>query len=42
MQDIDGEKLPELGYHIKKEYCNKGYATEAAKACIGYAFKTLD
>ena len=42
MQDIDGEKLPELGYHIKNEYCNKGYATEAAKACMDYAFRTLD
>ncbi len=41
MQDIKGEKLPELGYHIKKEYCNKGYATEAAKACMDYAFRTL-
>ena len=42
MQDIDGEKLPELGYHIKNEYCNKGYATEAAKACMDYAFRTFD
>lgn len=41
IQDIEGEKLPELGYHIKREYCNKGYATEAAKACMDYAFKTL-
>ncbi|MBN2652268.1 MAG: GNAT family N-acetyltransferase [Spirochaetales bacterium] len=42
MQNIDGEQLPELGYHIKKEYCNKGFATEAAKACMEYAFGTLD
>ena len=38
IQEIEGEKLPELGYHIKKEHCNRGYATEAAKACIRYAF----
>jgi len=42
IQDIDGEKLPELGYHIKKEYCNKGYATEAAKGCMDYVFRNLD
>jgi RimJ/RimL family protein N-acetyltransferase len=42
IQDIEGVKLPELGYHIKKEYCNKGYATEAAKACMDYAFRTFD
>lgn len=42
IQDIEGEQLPELGYHIKKEYCNKGFATEAAKACMKYAFATLD
>ena len=41
MQDIEGRKLPELGYHIKKEYCNQGFATEAAKACIEYAFTAL-
>ena len=41
MQDIDGERLPELGYHIKKEYCNMGFATEAAEKCIDYALKVL-
>ncbi len=42
IQDIDGERLPELGYRINKDYCNKGYATEAAKACMDYAFSTLN
>jgi len=41
MQDIEGELLPELGYHIKKDYCGNGYATEAAGACMEYAFSTL-
>jgi RimJ/RimL family protein N-acetyltransferase len=41
-QDIDGERLPELGYHVKKEYWNRGFATEAAEACISYAFDTLN
>nr|WP_325878887.1 GNAT family N-acetyltransferase [Mammaliicoccus sciuri] len=38
MQNIDGEILPEIGFHIIKEYCNKGYPSEAAKACMEYAF----
>lgn len=42
IQDIEGKQLPELGYHIKKHYCNKGYASEAAKACIGYVFDILN
>ena len=42
LQEIEGEKLPEVGYHIKKEYCRNGYATEAAGACISYAFRNLD
>lgn len=41
MQNIDGEVLPEIGFHIIKEYCNKGYASEAAKACMEYAFDVL-
>ncbi len=41
MQNIDGEILPELGFHIIKEYCNHGYATEAALACKDYTFDTL-
>ena len=42
VQEIENSKLPELGYHIHKDYCNKGFATEAAKACIDYAFNTLN
>lgn len=41
MQDIDDETVPEIGFHIIKEYCNKGYATEAALACKEYAFNVL-
>jgi len=33
MQNIDGEVVPEMGFHIIKDHCNKGYATEAALAC---------
>lgn len=32
----------ELGYWIGKPYWNQGYATEAARAVLEYAFKELD
>ena len=41
LQDIDGEILPEIGFHIIKTYCNKGYASEAAAACKEYAIEQL-
>lgn len=37
MQNIDGEQLPEVGFHIIKEFTRKGYASEAAEAVINYA-----
>jgi RimJ/RimL family protein N-acetyltransferase len=42
MQNIEGELVPEIGFHIIKNYCNKGYATEAALACKEYAFEVLN
>ena len=39
MQNIDGEWLPEIGYHIKKKYHNMGYASEAAQLVKKYIFK---
>ena len=41
LQNIDGEILPEIGFHIIKTYCNKGYASEAAAACKEYAIEQL-
>lgn len=41
MQNIENEIVPEIGFHIIKEYCNIGYASEAAHACKEYAFKVL-
>ena len=38
LQDIDGEIVPEIGYHIHKRYWNRGYVTEAAKAALQYGF----
>ena len=39
MQPIDGEWLPEIGYHIKLKYHNMGYASEAAKLVKAYIFE---
>ncbi|MCM3630403.1 GNAT family N-acetyltransferase [Paenibacillus glycanilyticus] len=41
MQTIETEIVPEIGFHINKDYWNKGYATEAALACKEYAFNVL-
>lgn len=44
MQNIygDGNLFPEIGYHIDKRFWCKGYATQAAKACLKYAFDNMD
>lgn len=42
MQNINGKLLPEIGYHIRKEHWRKGYASEAARECMAYAFETLN
>ncbi len=42
MQNINGTMLPEAGYHIRKDHQRNGYASEAAAACIGYAFETYN
>ena len=40
--EINGEKILEVGYILKKTYWHKGYATEGAKACLKYAFDLFD
>ncbi|WP_027963874.1 GNAT family N-acetyltransferase [Halalkalibacillus halophilus] len=42
MQTIEEETVPEIGFHIIKDYWNQGYATEAAMACKKYAFNQLN
>jgi len=39
MQNIHDHLLPEIGYHIRKDQQRKGYASEAAAACIRFAFE---
>ena len=38
MQTIEGEVVPELGYHINKNYWQQGYAKEASLAVCGWFF----
>lgn len=42
MQKIDGEQLPEIGYHIHKTHWRKGYGKEAASAVRDWAFTHRD
>ena len=39
IQNIDGELLPEIGYHIHKKYWRRGFAKEAARAVRDWAFR---
>jgi len=39
LQDVDAEKHVEVGYHIFKKHWGKGYAPEAAKRFIEFAFE---
>lgn len=38
VQNVDGEDLVEVGYHVKRSLWRQGLATEAAAACRDYAF----
>lgn len=42
MQNIDGEILPEIGYHIHRSYWRQGYAKEAASAARDWLFENTD
>jgi RimJ/RimL family protein N-acetyltransferase len=42
MQRIDGELLPEIGYHIHKDHWRRGYGKEAARAVLDWAFENTD
>lgn len=42
MQSIDGDILPEIGYHIHKKYWRRGYGSEAAKAARDWMFQNTD
>ncbi len=41
LQDVDGKREIEIGYHVRRNLWGQGYATEAARACVAYGFETL-
>ena len=41
LQEVDGEALPEIGYHLRRDIWGRGFATEAARACRDYGFNSL-
>ncbi|MFT4601916.1 MAG: ribosomal-protein-alanine N-acetyltransferase [Arenicella sp.] len=42
IQEVDGEREIEVGYHFFSEHTGKGYATEAAAHFKNWAFKNND
>jgi RimJ/RimL family protein N-acetyltransferase len=40
-QEVGGEQLPEIGYHLRRDMWGQGFATEAARACRDYGFAEL-
>ena len=39
IQNIDGDLLPEIGYHINKKYWRRGFGSEATRAVRDWAFE---
>ena len=42
IQNIDGESLPEIGYHIHKNHWRKGFGSEAASEVRDWAFMNTE
>lgn len=41
LQEVEGSREPEVGYHVHRSHWNRGFATEAAQAVRDYAFRTV-
>jgi RimJ/RimL family protein N-acetyltransferase len=41
LQEVAGERLYEIGYHLRRDYWGQGLATEAAVGCREWAFSNL-
>nr|WP_257001479.1 GNAT family N-acetyltransferase [Streptococcus cristatus] len=39
LQIFAGKEAVEIGWRLRKEFWNRGYATEAAQACLDFAFQ---
>ena len=39
--EVEGRKVAELGYDLRSDHWNRGYATESAAAVRDYAFRVL-
>ena len=42
IQNIDGKIVPEVGYHLNKNYWHQGYISEASKAVKKWFFENTD
>ena len=42
LQEVEGTSHIEIGYHVRRDLWGNGYATEAARACMEYAFAKLE
>jgi RimJ/RimL family protein N-acetyltransferase len=40
-QEVDGDSLYEIGYHLRRGFWGQGLATEAARACKEWGFANL-
>jgi RimJ/RimL family protein N-acetyltransferase len=40
-QDVEGRRELEIGYHVIERQRGKGYATEAARACLEFGFTRM-
>jgi [ribosomal protein S5]-alanine N-acetyltransferase len=41
LQEVEDERLYEIGYHLRRDFWGQGLATEAAVACRDWAFAHL-
>lgn len=41
VQEVEGRNEIEVGYHVRRDLWGNGYATEAARACMEYAFAKI-